>query len=206
MKLPFEWANYDKYLSTDYELLLATMKSGMAIVAFINDEDRVQVVQGVFYQGTVDFRTQGVSYLTLFEDQLGTFNEWCAKKGVRWFIPCDLSGIDLEQELHNCQVVLGRQTVMLERIAEALIGDSEPSHGGLPEIATTLKRENAALVADRTQLLTFVSAVRKHAKEVRGAITSEMLRKVDTGGSAKVICEVTANALDKLLAELDGWT
>lgn len=88
-KPPFEWANYDGYLSTDYELLLAAMKSGMAIVALINDEDSVRVVQGVFYNGSVDFRTQGVSYLYLFEDQLNYFGEWCTKKGIRWFVPCN---------------------------------------------------------------------------------------------------------------------
>lgn len=85
-KPPFEWGNYD--LSRDYDRLLSTIRSGVAVVAMIDDDGLTRVVQCVAFDDMVDFRTQGVSYLTLFDNQMGRFGDWCERLKVGWFVPC----------------------------------------------------------------------------------------------------------------------
>ena len=85
-KAPFEWADYD--LCRDYDRLLSVIRSGLAVVALIDDDGLTRVVQCVAYHGTVDFRTQGISYLTLFDEQMDRFGDWCERHNVGWFVPC----------------------------------------------------------------------------------------------------------------------
>lgn len=148
-KPPFEWANYSNLLSTDYNRLLSVLRGGTAVAALIDDEGLDRVVQGVFYSGSVDFRTQGVSYLYLFEDQLDHFGALCEKKKVRWFVPCDNtppvwddSKDALRQawnELQQSVIIARSESAMLRAELAQLRAENEWMGGRLNAIADTVR-------------------------------------------------------------------